>query len=152
MITAIIHQPRAQHHLSRNRSCPLQRLFITLVDRSKVSDKSFDAESRLFSVLSKFGVLEHQETKSSFRRAGGDQESARTRQQVLPVQEVLLRRVQNTGTRASVKRTLSRAVEAATEGTPQNVSFDSPFLIGKRVLSVKMKFFIEKGRNALNRE
>ena len=29
--TAIFHQPRAQHHLSRIRPCPLQRLSITLV-------------------------------------------------------------------------------------------------------------------------
>ena len=28
MSTANIHQPRAQHHLSRNRPCPLQRLSI----------------------------------------------------------------------------------------------------------------------------
>ena len=43
-------------------------------------------------------------------------------------------------------------MEAAREGTPQNVSFDTPFLTGERVLSVKMNFFIEKSGNALNRE
>ena len=87
-------------------------------------------------------VFEHLETKSLPRRAGGDtnQESARRRQQVLPVQEAP-GRVQNTGTRASVKRTQSRAVEAAREGTPQNVSVDTPFQCGERVLSVKINFF-----------
>ena len=60
--------------------------------------------------------------------------------------------MQNTGTRASVKRTPNRAVEEAKEDTPQNVSFDTPFEIGERVLSVKMNFFIEKDGNALNRK
>ena len=70
VITTIIHQPRAQHHLSRNRPCPLQRLSITLVeDRSKVSDKGSVAESSLVLVLSKFEVFDHQETKTSSRRA-----------------------------------------------------------------------------------
>ena len=41
--------------------------------------------------------------------------------EVPPVQEAP-RRVQDTGTRASGKKTLSRGVEAAREGTPQNVS------------------------------
>ena len=36
----------------------------TLVDRSKVSDKGFDAESRLFLQLLKFGGLGHRGTKS----------------------------------------------------------------------------------------
>ena len=114
------------------------------IDRS-FSDKGFDAESRLFFVLSKFGGFKHQETKNSSKRAGEDtdQESARRRQQVLPVQEAP-RRVQNTGTRASVKRTLSRAVEVVREGTSQNVSFDTPFQTGERVLSVKMNFFIDR--------
>ena len=89
-------------------------------------------------------VFEHLETKSLLsRRAGGDtnQESARRRQQVLPVQEAP-GRVRNTGTRASVKRTQSRAVEAARECTPQNVSVDTPFQCGERALiSVKINFF-----------
>ena len=42
----------------------------TLVDRSKVSDKGFGEERRMFFVLLKFGVFEHQGTKSSFRRTG----------------------------------------------------------------------------------
>ena len=73
-----------------------------------------------------WGVFKHLETKSLSRPAGGDtdQESARRRQQVLPVQEAP-RRVRNTGTRANVKMSLSRAVEAAREGTPQNVSVDN---------------------------
>ena len=58
--------------------------------------------------------------------------------------------MRNTGTRASVKRTLSRAVEAAREGTPQKLSFGTPFSTGERVLSVKMNFFIEKGGNAIS--
>ena len=89
-------------------------------------------------MLFKFGGFEHQRRKGSSRRAGNntDQESARRRQQVLPVQETS-RRVRNTGTRASVKRMLSRTVETASEGTPQNVSFDTPFLTDERVLSVK---------------
>ena len=71
--------------------------------------------------------FEHQETKSSFRRAGGDTEkrapgggskyyrfwkhrgSAKYRHQSQRV------------------RTLSRGVEVVREGTPQNVSFGTPF-------------------------
>ena len=34
-------------------------------------------------------------------------------------------------------RTLSRGVEAAREGTPQNVRFDNPFLTVERVRSAK---------------
>ena len=97
-------------------------------------------------VLSKFGVIEHQRTKGLSRRAGNntDQEIARKRQQVLSVQEAP-RRVRDTGTRASLKRTLSRGVEAAREGTPQSVSFDTPFQTGEREISVKMNFFIVTG-------
>ena len=43
------------------------------------------------------------------------------------------RRVRDTGTRASDKRTLKREVEAAREGTPQNVSFEyTPFQSSER--------------------
>ena len=49
-------------------------------------------------------------------------------------------------------RTLSRGVEAAREGTPQNVRFDTPFLTGERVQSVKMNFFIEKTGNDIFEE
>ena len=38
-------------------------------------------------------------------------------------------------------------MEAAREGTPQNVSFDAPFLTGERLQSVKINFFIEKSGN-----
>ena len=41
-------------------------------------------------------------------------------------------------------RTLSRGVEAARKGTPQNVRFDTPFLTGEKVQPVKIKFSIEK--------
>ena len=44
-------------------------------------------------------------------------------------------------------RTLSRGVEAAREGTPQNVRFDSPFITDERAQSVKMDFFIKKTEN-----
>ena len=47
-------------------------------------------------------------------------------------------------------RTLSRGVEAAREGTPQNVRFDTPFLTGERVQSVKMNFSIEKTGNYIS--
>ena len=61
-------------------------------------------------------------------RAGNntDQESVRRRQQVLPVPEAP-RGGRGTGTRASAKRTLTRGVETAREGTSQNVSFGTPF-------------------------
>ena len=49
-------------------------------------------------------------------------------------------------------RTLSREVEAVREGTPQNVSFDTPFLTDERVQSVKMNFFIEKTGNDISEE
>ena len=84
----------------------------------------------MFVVLSNIsGVFEHQETKSLSRRAGGDIEKRAPgggRQQVLLVLEAP-RGVRDTGTRASAKRTLSRGVEAVREGTPQNVSFGTPF-------------------------
>ena len=41
-------------------------------------------------------------------------------------------------------------MEAAREGTPQNVSFDTPFLTGERVQSVKMNFSVEKTGNAIS--
>ena len=98
--------------------------------------------------------FEHQETKSSSRRAGGDTDQEQPGgeaavREVPPVLEVP-RRVRDTGTRASDNRTLSRGVETR-QGTLQNVSLDTPFQIGERVLSVKMNF-IEKGGNAINRE
>ena len=40
-------------------------------------------------------------------------------------------------------------MEAAREGTPQNVSFDTPFQTGERELSVKTNF-IEQDENAMN--
>ena len=49
-------------------------------------------------------------------------------------------------------RTLSRGVEAAREGTPQKVSFDTPFLTGKRVQSAKMNFSIEKTGNDISED
>ena len=49
-------------------------------------------------------------------------------------------------------RTLSRRVEAAREGTPQNVSFDTPFPTGEKVQSVKMNFFIEKSGNDISED
>ena len=45
---------------------------------------------------------------------------------------------------------LSRRVEAAKKGTPQNVGFDTPFLTGERVQSVKMNFSIEKTGNDIS--
>ena len=79
-------------------------------------------------MLLKFGVFEHQETKSSSRRAGGetDQEQPEGEAAVREVPPVLEapRGVRDIGTRASVKRTLSRAVETEREDTPQNVSFE----------------------------
>ena len=59
--------------------------------------------------------------------------------------------MRNIGTsRASVKRTLSRGVEVAREGTPQNVRFGTPFITGERVQSVKMNFSIEKTGNDIS--
>ena len=49
-------------------------------------------------------------------------------------------------------RTLRRRVEAAREGTPQNVRFHTPFLTGERVQSVTMYFFIEKTGNDISEE
>ena len=43
-------------------------------------------------------------------------------------------------------------MEGAREGTPQNVSFDTRFQTGERVLVVKINFLIEKGGNATTRE
>ena len=57
-----------------------------------------------------------------------DQESARRRQQGTTGSGST---EDSTGTRASVKRTLSKAVEAAKEGVPQNVSFDTLFQTGE---------------------
>ena len=41
---------RVQHHLSRIRLIPLKRLFVTLVDRSKVFDEGFDEETVLLKI------------------------------------------------------------------------------------------------------
>ena len=43
-------------------------------------------------------------------------------------------------------------MEAAREGTPQNVRFDTPFLTGERVQSVKMNFYIKKTGNDIPEE
>ena len=93
--------------------------------------------------------FEHQETKSSSRKAGDNTEKGAPGGG---------RKYYSTGsgsTEGSAKhrhqsqrvRTLSKGVEAAREGTPQNVRFDTPFLTGERVQSVKMNFFIEKTGN-----
>ena len=58
--------------------------------------------------------------------------------------------MRDTSTRASVKRTLSIGVEAASQGTPQSVSFDTPFQTGERELPMKMNIFIEQGEDATN--
>ena len=49
-------------------------------------------------------------------------------------------------------RTLSRRLGATREGTPQNVRFDTPFITGERVQSVKANFFIEKIGNNISEE
>ena len=49
-------------------------------------------------------------------------------------------------------RMLSRGVKAAREGTSQNVRFDTPFLTGERVQSVKMNFSIEKAGNDISKD
>ena len=86
----------------------------TLVDRSKVSGKGFDGERRLFLILSKFGGFEHQGTKSLSSRRAGDSTGQESPEEVaVPTVQEALRRVRDTGTRASGKRTLSRGVEAA---------------------------------------
>ena len=139
MSKATINQPRAQHHLSRIRLIPAQRLSITpvgnptvrdptntLVDRLKASGKGFDEERRLFLVLLNFGVLNIKEQKVHHPEELEifPIKKARRRQLVceVPLVQEAPTRVQDTGTRASGKRTLSKGVEAA-KGTPQNVSF-----------------------------
>ena len=104
---------RPNHEITESR--------YTSEDRSKVFDKSFVAESRPYLVLSKFGVFTFQKT-----RAGGDntdQESPKQRQRAhkVPSVQEAQRRVRETGTRVSAKRTLSRGVEAARESSPQVV-------------------------------
>ena len=49
-------------------------------------------------------------------------------------------------------RTLSRESEAAREGTPQNVRFETPFITGERVQSLKMNFFTEKAGTDISEE
>ena len=101
----------------------------------------------------KFGVLNIAERRARLPEdeSWGGQDRSRTPGgcKVPPVMEAP-RRVRDTGTRASAKRALSRGVEAAREGTPQSVSFDSPFQTGERELSVKIKFFIEQDENVIN--
>ena len=78
-------------------------------------------------------------------------EAAGTRE-VPPVQEAP-RRVQNTGTRASGKRTLSTGVEAAREGTPQNVSFEySVSNRREKTIGQTQTNFFGQGENAMNSE
>ena len=78
-------------------------------------------------MISKFGVFELQETKSSPRRAGRETDKGQPEGEAavrkVPLVQEAPGRVRDTDTRASVKRALSRAVETAREGTPQNVSF-----------------------------
>ena len=49
-------------------------------------------------------------------------------------------------------RTLSRGLEAAREGTPPKMKFDSPFITSERVQSLKMNFFTEKTGNNVSEE
>ena len=104
----------------------------------RVSDKDVDAESRLFLVLSKnSGVFEYQETKTSSRRAGEE-----TPRRERP-EEAASRRYPHPSQRV---RALSRGVKAAREGTPQNVRFNTPFLTGERVQSVKNELIYREDR------
>ena len=121
----------------------------------KVSDKGFDAERRLFLVLPKFGFLSIKKRKDHLLEDESWWKQYRPRapvggSKVPPVQKAP-RRVRDIGTRASDKRTLSRGVEVAREGTPQSVSFDTPFQTGERVQSVKMNFFAH-GEDTKNRK
>ena len=108
--------------------------------RSDFSDKGVDAESRLFLVLPKnSGFYKYQETKTSSREAG-EEIPRRERPE-----EAASTTTGSGSTERSAKywhesqrvKTLSRGVKAAREGTPQNVRFDTPFLTGERVQSVK---------------
>ena len=94
MSTASIHQPRVQHHLSRNKPCPLQRFSTTLVgnltartllhytsvidriDRSFLARASVRRADSVFGAFEKFEFFfdEYQEMKSSSRKAGGNPE------------------------------------------------------------------------------
>ena len=49
-------------------------------------------------------------------------------------------------------KTLSRGLKAARERTPKNMRFDTPFITGERVQSVKMIFFTEKTENNISEE
>ena len=89
----------------------------------------FDEERSLVLVLLKFAVLNIEE-----RRVHHPEEletmpikKSRRRQLVreVPTVQNAPKRVQDTGIRASGKRTLSMGVEAAREGTTQNVSCEN---------------------------
>ena len=101
----------------------------TLVDRSKVSCKGFDTQSRLFLVLLKFGVLNIAERRVTIQKKSCSERyqsrKSEERQRVGEVPPVLEvpRRVRDTGTKASGKRTLSAGVEAAREGAPYDREF-----------------------------
>ena len=81
-------------------------------------------------VLSAFKLrgIEHQGNKEFIPKNWRECRSRRARTKQLvrdvpPVQEAP-RKVRDSGTRASRKRTLSRGMKAAREGTPQNVSYE----------------------------
>ena len=77
--------------------------------------------------------------------------SARRRQHVLPV-FWKHRRECKTPAPESAREDGELRSGGAREGTPQNVRFDTPFITGERVQSVKMNFFIEKTGNNISEE
>ena len=79
------------------------------------------------------------------------EESARRRQQVLPV-FWKHRRECKTPAPEPVREDAEQRSGEARDGTPQNVRFDTPFITGERVQSVKRNFFIEKTGNNISEE
>ena len=85
----------------------------------------------------KFGVLSIKKRKVHHPEdeRWGEQYRPKSPKEMQPVGEVppILEaptRVRDTGTRAWAKRTSSKGVKAAREGSPQSVSFDAPFQTG----------------------
>ena len=99
------------------------------------------------------GVFKHQETKSSSRRAGEE-----TPRRERPEEAASITGSGSTEESAKHRdqsqrvRTLSRGVEEAREGTPKNVRFDTPFITGERIQSVKMNSVIKKTGNNISKE
>ena len=126
------------------------------MDRSKVSGKGFDAESRLFLVFLKFEVLNIEERRVTIQKKSW-REQYRSRGSEEGSWYVKYHRFRKHQESARYRHQSQRQKDAeySSGGSQREIPIrtgvsNTPFQTGEKKLSVKMKFFIEQGENAMN--